>query len=125
METTAPATFAKLLRRYRQEGGLTQEALAERARLSREAVSALERGERQYPRPDTVDLLAALQRADRLAAQASALGQCLLGKAALQAIVPEQLGKCSWLRALHGAAPVDGHVRATLRPRTGPSYHVR
>jgi transcriptional regulator with XRE-family HTH domain len=65
MEPTPPASFAKLLRRYRLESGLTQEALAERARLSREAVSALERGERQYPRPDTVDLLAeALELAD-------------------------------------------------------------
>jgi predicted ATPase/transcriptional regulator with XRE-family HTH domain len=36
---------------------LTQESLAERAGLSREAVSALERGERQYPRADTLDLL--------------------------------------------------------------------
>ncbi|MBV9278715.1 MAG: helix-turn-helix domain-containing protein, partial [Chloroflexi bacterium] len=57
MDTTRPATFAKLLRRYRLASGLTQEALAERARLSREAVSALERGERQYPRADTVELL--------------------------------------------------------------------
>jgi predicted ATPase/transcriptional regulator with XRE-family HTH domain/uncharacterized protein HemY len=57
-DPTPPATFARLLRRYRLENGLTQEALAERARLSREAVSALERGERQYPRPDTVELLA-------------------------------------------------------------------
>jgi predicted ATPase/transcriptional regulator with XRE-family HTH domain len=36
---------------------LTQESLAERAGLSREAVSALERGERQHPRADTLDLL--------------------------------------------------------------------
>jgi predicted ATPase/transcriptional regulator with XRE-family HTH domain/Tfp pilus assembly protein PilF len=57
-EATPPTSFARLLKCYRLECGLTQEALAERARLSREAVSALERGERQYPRPDTVELLA-------------------------------------------------------------------
>ena len=48
MEPTPPVSFARLLRRYRLESRLTQEALAKRARLSREAVSALERGERQY-----------------------------------------------------------------------------
>ncbi len=37
---------------------LTQEELAERARLSRKAISSLERGERQSPRKDTVELLA-------------------------------------------------------------------
>jgi predicted ATPase/DNA-binding XRE family transcriptional regulator len=58
VQTVAPASFATLLKRYRQQSGLTQEALAERARLSREAVSALERAERQYPRADTVELLA-------------------------------------------------------------------
>jgi predicted ATPase len=43
------ASFAQLLRRYRLAAGLTQGGLAERATLSREAISALERGERQYP----------------------------------------------------------------------------
>jgi predicted ATPase/transcriptional regulator with XRE-family HTH domain len=58
VEATPPPTFAKLLKRHRLVSDLTQEALAERAHLSREAVSALERGERQYPRRDTVGLLA-------------------------------------------------------------------
>jgi branched-chain amino acid transport system substrate-binding protein len=47
-----------LLRRYRQAANLTQEELAERARLSAQAVGALERGDRRLPRKDTVDLLA-------------------------------------------------------------------
>ena len=65
MGTTQPASFAQLLKRHRLASGLTQEALAERAHLSREAVSALERGERQYPRTETVDVLAeALELAD-------------------------------------------------------------
>ena len=50
--------FATLLKRYRAASGLTQEGLAEHAGLSREAVSALERGGRLYPRPDTIELLA-------------------------------------------------------------------
>src|SRR5262249_31352871 len=46
-------------KQYRLNADLTQEALAERAHLSRGAVSTLERGERQTPRKDTIALLAA------------------------------------------------------------------
>jgi predicted ATPase/DNA-binding XRE family transcriptional regulator len=53
-----PMRFGELLRHYRSAGGLSQEYLAERARLSREAVSALERGARRAPYRVTVDLLA-------------------------------------------------------------------
>ena len=59
MQTPPPAaSFARLLRRFRLSAQLTQSALAERATLSREAISVLERGGRQYPRSDTVVLLA-------------------------------------------------------------------
>lgn len=51
-------TFGALLRRHRLAAGLSQEALAERARLSAAAIAALERGRRTAPRPDTVTLLA-------------------------------------------------------------------
>ncbi|MBV8531494.1 MAG: helix-turn-helix domain-containing protein, partial [Candidatus Eremiobacteraeota bacterium] len=50
--------FAGLLRRYRRDAGLSQEALAERAGLSKDAISALERGTRRAPYRDTVGLLA-------------------------------------------------------------------
>jgi transcriptional regulator with XRE-family HTH domain len=50
--------FATLLRRYRREASLSQETLAEKAALSKDAVSALERGTRRAPYRDTVDLLA-------------------------------------------------------------------
>ncbi len=53
------APFGDVLARYRKAAGLTQEELAERASLSRNAISALERGSRQSPRKDTVLLLAA------------------------------------------------------------------
>jgi predicted ATPase/transcriptional regulator with XRE-family HTH domain len=58
METDAAsapaASFATLLRHYRTLAGLTQEELAERALMSANAVSALERGERKRPYPDTI-----------------------------------------------------------------------
>jgi predicted ATPase/transcriptional regulator with XRE-family HTH domain len=50
--------FADLLRRHRLAAGLTQEALAERAGLSGEAVQKLERAVRR-PYPDTLERLAA------------------------------------------------------------------
>jgi len=52
------AAFGALLRRHRLAASLSQEALAERAGLSANAVAALERGRRSAPRPDTVALLA-------------------------------------------------------------------
>ncbi len=51
-------SFGSHLRRLREAAGLTQEELAERARLTRNAVSALERGERLRPYPHTVRALA-------------------------------------------------------------------
>ena len=51
-------TFADLLRHHRTTAGLTQEELAERASLSVDAISTLERGTRRRPRKDTVALLA-------------------------------------------------------------------
>ena len=56
----APETrrsFASLLKDYRVARGLSQEALADRAGLSREAISLLERGLRLSPRRGTVALL--------------------------------------------------------------------
>lgn len=49
--------FGPLLRRLRMAAGLSQEALAERARISTEAVGALERGTRQAPQRQTLALL--------------------------------------------------------------------
>ena len=71
--STAPASddtgsgaspFGVLLLRLRLEAQLSQEALAERARMSVDAISALERGTRRRPRFDTVALLAAALRLD-------------------------------------------------------------
>ena len=50
-------SFAKLLRQQRRSRGLTQEELADRARLSVRAISDLERGVNKVPRSSTVRLL--------------------------------------------------------------------
>ncbi len=53
------ATFGMRLRRARDLAGLTQEELAERAGLTPNAISALERGEHPHPYPATVRALSA------------------------------------------------------------------
>ncbi|HEX3724394.1 MAG TPA: helix-turn-helix domain-containing protein, partial [Nitrolancea sp.] len=56
--TSATSSFARLLRCYRLAADLTQEGLAERARLSARAISDLERGVKAIPHRHTVELLA-------------------------------------------------------------------
>ncbi|HEX8919240.1 MAG TPA: tetratricopeptide repeat protein [Chloroflexota bacterium] len=78
MVTAYPSAFGTLLKRYRIAAGLTQEELAERARLSVRAVSDLERGARRSPYRDTVQQLAealALDDDQRLALGAAARGR--------------------------------------------------
>jgi non-specific serine/threonine protein kinase len=52
-------TFGELLHSFRLAAGLTQAQLAERAGLSARGISDLERGLKQRPRKDTLDLLIA------------------------------------------------------------------
>src|ERR687893_3289736 len=64
-----PTSFGTQLRTLREGAGLTQEQLAERAGLTANAISALERGERRHPYPHTVQALAealALSAEDRV-----------------------------------------------------------
>ena len=75
MTAASELTFANLLRYHRLAAGLSQEELAERAHLSVDAISSLERGARRSPRKDTVRLLAdalALAPDDRAAFVAAA-----------------------------------------------------
>ncbi len=58
MSTTVDVPFSELLRILRERAGLSQEKLAEQAGLSAKAISALERGERRRPYPNTVSALA-------------------------------------------------------------------
>ena len=51
------SSFGALLKRYRLEAGLSQEALAARAELSTRAISDLERGVKRTPHFDTLKLL--------------------------------------------------------------------
>jgi predicted ATPase/DNA-binding XRE family transcriptional regulator len=67
--------FGSLLRRHRLAAGLSQEALAERARMSTDGISALERGHRRTPQRETLALLCgalALDGAQRLEFEAAA-----------------------------------------------------
>src|SRR5690242_8373472 len=56
MNTPADMLFEQLLKRYRMEAGLTQEALADRAGVSRRGIQALERGENK-PQKETAQRL--------------------------------------------------------------------
>ncbi len=58
MVTGEPAPFGALLRRHWRAAGLSQEELAQRARLSARGISDLERGLRRTPHRDTVEMLA-------------------------------------------------------------------
>src|SRR5438270_3218004 len=75
-----PTTFGTLVRHYRQAAVLSQAALAERAGLSTDAISVIERGKRGVPRPDTVARLAQAldlcpeERSALIAAAAAAVG---------------------------------------------------
>ena len=72
---TGSAEFGWLLARRRQEAGLSQAELAERAAMSVRAISNLERGRTQWPHPDSVHRLAdalRLTAADRAGFEAAA-----------------------------------------------------
>ncbi|HEU5398688.1 MAG TPA: helix-turn-helix transcriptional regulator, partial [Gammaproteobacteria bacterium] len=57
--TTPPSSFGSLLRHLRRAAGLTQDELAERARMSKRGLQDLELGASQRPRQSTLALLAA------------------------------------------------------------------
>jgi len=55
---TSEPTFGEILREFRVAAGLSQETLAERARLSAGAISTLERSARRAPQQQTLALIA-------------------------------------------------------------------
>ncbi len=95
MSALPVATVGTLLKRYRRAAGLTQEALAERALISADTISDLERGVNLSPRSDTIDQLAdalALAPAQRAQLHAAARGLLLPGE---PAVVPLRLPAAS------------------------------
>ena len=62
MESAGRPHFGALLRQFRLDAGMTQQELAERANLSVEAISTLERGARTRPYRETVVLARARAR---------------------------------------------------------------
>ncbi|MEO8511086.1 MAG: helix-turn-helix domain-containing protein [Chloroflexota bacterium] len=58
MDDGGRGTFGNRLRRYRETAGLTQDELAEYAGLTAKGISALERGARRRPYPNTVRAIA-------------------------------------------------------------------
>jgi predicted ATPase/DNA-binding XRE family transcriptional regulator len=80
MAAAKPGDFGTLLRRFRRLNALSQEALAERAGVSVQAVGALECGLRRAPYPRTVDAIATalgLSSAERTALERAAAGDRL------------------------------------------------
>lgn len=76
-------SFGALLRGYRIAAGLSQEALADRARMSVDGISALERGSRRKPYLATLALLAQglrLNDEQRRVLEDAALGAALPGR---------------------------------------------
>ncbi len=121
-----PRPFGALLRQHRILAGFTQEALAERAGLSRRAISDLERGVNHTPRPGTLDLLAqALQLSatemaefssaaqwERLERRSTPLPHLLLDPpiAGTQQTTPDAV-----VALFGGEAPAGGRVRPPER----------
>jgi predicted ATPase/transcriptional regulator with XRE-family HTH domain len=92
--------FGMILRHYRITAGLSQEALAERARMSTQGISALERGYRRTPQRETLSLLAsalALNDEQRQEFEATAARSVLLGRGASVTVGPWADGRSTAL----------------------------
>ena len=91
-----------LLRQYRLAAALSQEALAERARMSTQGISALERGYRRTPQRETLALLSgalALSDEQREEFEAAAARSVLLGRGASVTVGP-------WVSASSATLPL-------------------
>jgi transcriptional regulator with XRE-family HTH domain len=103
MVAAARTPFGVLLKRYRVAAGLSQEALAERARLSTRGISDLERGRHRLPYRDTV---ARLAEALELNVTEGRRMLALVRQAAAQGIMPANVRT---LLAAGGAAVATRH----------------
>ena len=101
--------FGALLRQYRLAAGLSQDALAERAGMSSDGISALERGHRRTPQRETLALLAA----------ALALNNEQRRAFKLAAATHSGLGRRNWASVTVGPWPEAG---ASLLPLALTSF---
>ena len=88
---TVSSDFGNLLRRHRLAAGLSQEALAERARMSTNGIGALERGHRRTPQRETLALLVsalALNAEQRREFEAAAIRPRILRRGAPVTVGP-------------------------------------
>jgi len=120
----ADPAFGDLLRDFRDRAGLTQEALAESAGLSVDAIGLLERGARRHPQRQTVRQLAAAldlseQERTRFAASAQRIARPIAGGTSDAMPIPATsfIGRTAELAAIVHAFTRD---RARLITLTGP-----
>ncbi len=107
MTTPRTPALGELLKQYRLAAGLTQEELAERARISVRAIGDLERGARRTPHKDTLRLLA------------EALGLSEDDRALLfEAVRASRRARSAFLSAAQAPAPPKGFP-VTLTPLIG------
>jgi predicted ATPase/DNA-binding XRE family transcriptional regulator len=129
MESGGRSPFGTLLRQFRLAAGLSQEALAERARVSTDGVSALERGTRRTPQRETLALLAdalALSSDERARFEASAarVSRPRIGPRASEGDAARMHALPAALTSFHGreedlAAVADAVMRRRIVTLTG------
>lgn len=109
-ESAEAPTFGQRLRALREAGGWSQEELAQRAGVSTDAVSSLERGTRSHPYPATVRALA------------EALELPARERAVLAAAVPRRSRPASGARQVMTSGP--GALPAAATPLLGRDEDV-
>jgi predicted ATPase/DNA-binding XRE family transcriptional regulator len=123
MGTALDSSFGDLLRHFRRARGWTQEQLADRARLSRLAIQALEAGRRQHPRTETVRLLTdalTLEEAERTQFLDAARAHRRLASNGAKGrhdvpTIPAPIHSCAPPTALFGRAPDLARAMALLQ----------
>jgi transcriptional regulator with XRE-family HTH domain len=110
-------SFGALLKQYRRARHLTQEALAEQAGLSTNAINSLERGVRQRPYPDTVARLAEalrLSAEERAGLEMAARDQAFTGSASSTTLSTS-------LADPGRTEPIESEVSAALEEGASPA----
>ncbi|MFG1817809.1 BTAD domain-containing putative transcriptional regulator [Kribbella sp. NPDC049174] len=101
--------FGELLRTFRQDAGLTQRGLADRAGLSAAAIRDLEQGRTKSPKPDSIEaIIAALRLAGHDAGRLNAAGkaQSSVTGSISGAAGPLRIAILGPLEVWHGELPV-------------------